>query len=98
MLFFLHISSTNPKLLSLYFYPQLSVFIRTADRSGLPLFIGTPVGGNQYMHRTATDDFMAIELDEGYPKLTISLGAEPHSIINSAYVADNKWHKIYVKR
>lgn len=77
---------------------QLSFYIRTTERSGLPLFLGTPVGGSNNIHRTLTDDFIAIELDEGYVRLTASLGGEPQSVVNSEFVSDDKWHKIHVKR
>ena len=77
---------------------QLSVFIRT-NTSGLPVFLGTPVGGSKHIPRTLTDDFMAIEVtDDGYVRLTTNLGAGAHSIMSDQRVDNYKWHKIHVKR
>lgn len=61
--------------------------------------MGTPVGGHQRMRRTTTDDYFALELDKGYVRLTINLGAGPHTMeYNKLYVADGVWTKITIER
>ncbi|XP_042212496.1 laminin subunit alpha-like isoform X1 [Homarus americanus] len=78
---------------------KLSVFVQTEEPSGLLLFMGTPVGGSQRMRRTTTDDFMALEMDRGFVRLTMDLGAGAHSIeYNKLYIADGVWSKITVER
>lgn len=78
---------------------QVSTFIKTDQPSGLILFMGTPVGGHQRMRRATTDDFLALELDGGYVRCTMNLGAGPHTVeYNKLYVADDVWTKITVER
>lgn len=77
----------------------MSTFIKTNQPSGLIFFMGTPVGGHKRMRRTTTDDFLALELDRGYVRLTMNLGAGPHTLeYNKLYVADDIWTKITVER
>uniref|UniRef100_A0A0P4VVW3 Laminin subunit alpha n=1 Tax=Scylla olivacea TaxID=85551 RepID=A0A0P4VVW3_SCYOL len=78
---------------------KVSTFIKTAQPSGLILFMGTPVGGHQRMRRATTDDFLALELDAGYVRLTMNLGAGAHTMeYNKLFVADNVWTKVTVER
>lgn len=78
---------------------QVTLFARTQDPNGLLLFLGTPTGGNQQMRHTTSDDFLALELDGGYVRLTMNLGAGPHSVeYNRLFVADGEWTKISVER
>lgn len=41
---------------------------------------------------------MAIEIDRGYPVLTMDLGSGPQRIPNERFVADNQWYKATVDR
>lgn len=41
---------------------------------------------------------MAIEIDQGYPVLTMDLGSGPQRITNDKYVADDTWYKATVNR
>ncbi|XP_050725715.1 laminin subunit alpha-like isoform X5 [Eriocheir sinensis] len=78
---------------------KVSTFIKTNQPSGLIFFMGTPVGGHQRMRRTTTDDFLALELDRGYVRLTMNLGAGPHTMeYNKLFVADDIWTKIAIER
>ena len=73
--------------------------MKTNEPDGMLLFLGTPTGGSSLMRRTTTDDFLALELDRGYVRLTMSLGADASSFENNkVYVADDVWHKITVDR
>lgn len=41
---------------------------------------------------------MAVEVERGYPVLTIDLGSGPQRITNDKYVVDNQWYKATVDR
>lgn len=41
---------------------------------------------------------MAIEIDRGYPVLTMDLGSGPQRVTNGKYVADDQWYKATVHR
>lgn len=78
---------------------QFSLYTRTEQPTGLLLFMGTPVGGHQLMRRTKTDDYMALEVVNGFTRLTMDLGSGPESIENrDVYIADGVWRKIAVER
>lgn len=48
--------------------------------------------------RNKRDDFMALEIENGYPILTIDLGDGPQKIISNKYVANGQWHQVIVER
>ncbi|XP_018008782.1 laminin subunit alpha [Hyalella azteca] len=78
---------------------KFSLYTRTEQPTGLLLFMGTPVGGHKLMRRTKTDDFMALEVVNGFARLTMDLGSGAESIENSeVYIADGVWRKISVER
>ena len=73
--------------------------MRTDQPSGLLLFIGTPVDGHKQMRRTTTDDFMALEVVNGFARLTMDLGSGADSIENrEVFLSDNVWRKVSVER
>lgn len=81
------------------YHPQVSMFVRTDEPSGLLMFMGTPVGGSKLMRRTKTDDFMALEMDSGFVRLTMDLGDGSHSIENNKLrIDDGVWREIRVDR
>jgi laminin alpha 3/5 len=69
---------------------KVSFFFRTAD-DGLIFYLGNEPGRKE-------EDFMTVEVDRGYPVLTIDLGSGPQRIMNDKYVADNQWYKATVDR
>lgn len=75
---------------------QVSAFFRTSQPNGFLLYLGNEnkTGGK----RNKREDFMAVEIENGYPILTIDLGNGPQKIISETYVADDKWHQIIVER
>lgn len=44
------------------------------------------------------DDFMALEIENGYPVLKLDTGNGIQRIINNRYVADDKWYQAVVDR
>lgn len=76
------------------------MFVQTENPSGLILFMGTPVGGSQRMRRTTSDDFMALEVDQGHVRLTVNLGNINSQSIeySKLYIADGVWTKISIER
>ncbi|XP_064094479.1 laminin subunit alpha-like isoform X2 [Macrobrachium nipponense] len=78
---------------------KVSFYVQTTEPTGLLVFMGTPVGGSQRMRRSLSDDFMALELDQGFLHLTMDLGAGAHTIeYNDLYIADGVWTQIIVER
>lgn len=51
------------------------------------------------MRRTKTDDFMALEMDSGFVRLTMDLGDGSYSIENNKLrIDDGIWREIRVDR
>lgn len=74
---------------------RISTYFRTAKPNGLLLYIGNePKEGA----RGKRDDFMAIEIENGYPVLVIDLGDGPERIISNRKVDDDKWYEAIVER
>nr|CAD7256718.1 unnamed protein product [Timema shepardi] len=70
---------------------KVSVYFRTPELNGFLLYLGNEVGTSKRVKRAKSDDFMAVEIENGYPKLTIDLGSEPATIISDKFVSDNVW-------
>ncbi|XP_076046327.1 laminin subunit alpha isoform X4 [Oratosquilla oratoria] len=78
---------------------KMSLFVNTRESNGFLMFLGSPVGTHQKIRRASTDDFMALELDNGYARLTVDLGDGPESIENNkVYISDGQWKKISIDR
>ena len=56
---------------------KLSLFFRTADPNGFLAYLGNEVGTSKKLRRVSTDDFMALEINNGYLSLTTDLGSGP---------------------
>lgn len=41
---------------------------------------------------------MALEIENGYPVLTVELGNGPERIINQKYVAEEIWYQFIIER
>ena len=79
---------TPENLQSQAFNTKVSTYFRTDKRNGFLMYLGNePKPGA----RAKRDDFMAIEIENGYPVLTIDVGDGPERIINTKLVSDNKW-------
>lgn len=77
------------------FNTKISTYFKTDKPNGFLLYLGNePKPGS----RTKRDDFMAIEIENGYPVLLIDVGDGPERIINSKLVDDNKWYEAIIER
>lgn len=77
------------------FNTKISTFFRTSNPNGLLLYLGNePKPGV----RGKRDDFMAIEIENGYPVLLVDVGDGPERIINGKLVDDNRWYEAIVER
>lgn len=77
---------------------QFSLYFRTAELNGFLAYLGNEVGTSKKLRRTRSDDFMTLEVRNGYLTLTTDLGSGPQPIMNDRYVADNVWYQAIVQR
>ncbi|VDM41094.1 unnamed protein product [Toxocara canis] len=75
-------------------YTSVEFFFRTTLRNGLLLFFGNEQGGAG-TRAIPTDDYVAVELEGGHPRLVVDLGAGPLVITDAA---DGNWRKISLER
>lgn len=86
---------TPENLQSQTFNTRISTFFKTENPNGLLLYLGNePKPGA----REKRDDFMAIEIENGYPVLLVDVGDGPERIINNKLVDDGKWYEAIVER
>nr|AAA28662.1 laminin A chain [Drosophila melanogaster] len=72
---------------------NLSTYFRTTEPSGFLLYLG-----NDNKTAQKNNDFVAVEIVNGYPILTIDLGNGPERITSDKYVADGRWYQAVVDR
>jgi laminin alpha 3/5 len=77
---------------------QFSLYFRTADTNGFLAYLGNEVGTSKKLRRTRSDDFMTLEIRNGYLTLTTDLGSGPQSVTNDRLVSDNVWYQAVVQR
>ncbi|XP_053667229.1 laminin subunit alpha [Anopheles marshallii] len=75
---------------------NVSVFFRTDKPEGFLLYLGNEVKPDS--KKSSRDDYMALEIENGYPVLSIDLGNDPEKVISPKYVADDKWYQAIVER
>lgn len=75
---------------------RVSAYFKTEKPNGFLLYLGNE--NKRDAKRGKQDDFMALEIENGYPILTINLGDEPAKIISNKNVANGKWHQAIVER
>ncbi|XP_048488928.1 laminin subunit alpha [Plutella xylostella] len=81
---------------------RVSAFFRTNSRrspaadSGLILYLGNP--RDTTLRRTKTDDYMVVDIQNGYPVLQMDIGDGPAKVISDKFVADDKWYQLIVDR
>lgn len=88
-------SSTTSKKMSMYFR-------RTSDNlDGLLMYLGN-LDNNQEQDGKAqgqqNNDFMALQLVRGYPRLTIDLGNGNEEISVDKYIEKDKWYQAVIER
>lgn len=77
---------------------QFSLYFRTGELNGFLAYLGNEVGTSKKLRRTRSDDFMTLEVRNGYLTLTTDLGSGPQPIVNDRFVADNVWYQAVVQR
>ncbi|XP_058121122.1 laminin subunit alpha [Anopheles ziemanni] len=75
---------------------NVSMFFRTDKPEGFLLFLGNDKEPNA--KKSSRDDYMALEIENGYPVLSIDLGNDPEKVISPKYVADDRWYQAIVER
>lgn len=73
---------------------KTSAYFRTNESNGFLMYLGNE---NQ-RDRPHGSDYMALQIENGYPILTIDLGNGPDKIIGKKNVANGKWHQAIVER
>lgn len=77
------------------FNTRISTYFRTNHSNGFLMYLGNEQKPGSKVKR---DDFMAVEIENGYPVLTIDVGDGPQRINNGKLVDDNKWYELIVDR
>lgn len=80
---------------------KASAFFKTEKPNGFLMYLGnhnrTAAAGTTPANKE-NEDFMALEIVNGYPILTIDVGNGPERITNEKYVADGNWYQAVVDR
>lgn len=74
----------------------VSAYFKTNKPEGFLLYLGNEVKPDA--KKSSRDDYMALEIENGYPVLSIDLGNDPEKVINPKYVADDKWYQAIIDR
>ncbi|XP_065337904.1 laminin subunit alpha [Cloeon dipterum] len=77
---------------------KISTYLKTSKTNGFVLYLGNAVGTKNLVKRAITDDFLALEIENGYPVLTIDLGSGPQRIVSDKNIADDTWYQIIIDR
>ena len=89
----------NPESMSqLATSTPVSVYFKTDKQNGFLLYLGNELGTHRKIRRVRSDDFLALEIENGYPVLVIDLGSGPERINSDKFVADNTWYQAVVER
>lgn len=85
-----------PENLAVLSNTQVSAYLKTDRPNGFVFYLGNEAkhGGRPGKN----EDFMELELENGYPVLNVDLGNGPEKIIGKKYVADDKWYQVIVDR
>ncbi|EYC06964.1 hypothetical protein Y032_0073g800 [Ancylostoma ceylanicum] len=78
-------------------HTDISFHFRTDKDHGIPLFFGNEEG-SAGTRAVPTDDYIAVEIEYGRPKITINLGEKPLVIVLDTRVSDNQWRQLNVER
>ncbi|XP_055329207.1 laminin subunit alpha-like [Paramacrobiotus metropolitanus] len=83
-------------------YTHASLFFKTVERDGLLFYLGNEMGTSRRVKRDftfVTDDYMALQIMEGFVELVYDLGSGAATIrVDDRYVADNQWYQAIVER
>lgn len=75
---------------------RVSAYIKTDKPNGFIMYLGNE--NKTGTRRNKRDSFMALEIENGYPILTVDLGNGPQKIISNKHVANGQWHQVIVER
>jgi laminin alpha 3/5 len=50
------------------------------------------------MCRVRSDDLLALQIENGYPVLTIDVGSGAQKIISDKFVSDDVWYQAIIER
>lgn len=76
-------------------HSKVSAYVRTDKPNGFLLYLGNE---NKTGAQGKRADFMALEVENGYPILTVDLGNGPEKIISNKNIANGQWHQVVVER
>lgn len=80
---------------------KASAYFKTEKPNGFLMYLGnhnrTSSAGSTPANKD-NEDFMAVEIVNGYPILTMDVGNGPERITNEKYVADGNWYQAIVDR
>ncbi|XP_046389625.1 laminin subunit alpha [Ischnura elegans] len=77
---------------------RVSTYFKTDKPNGFVLYLGNEIDTKKRLRRVVSDDFMALEIENGYPILKIDLGSGAQSIASDKYVADDVWYQAIIER
>ena len=77
---------------------KVSLYFKTNKPNGFLLYLGNEEGAHRKMRRVRSDDFLALQIENGYPILTIDLGSGAQKIISDKFVSDDVWYQAIVER
>ncbi|KAK9499521.1 hypothetical protein O3M35_002544 [Rhynocoris fuscipes] len=76
-----------------------SLYFNTTDPNGLLFFLGNEKKVERRSRRSFnTNDFMALEVQNGLLKFTVDLGSGASSIISDKFVSDGHWYQTIAER
>ncbi|CAJ0584396.1 unnamed protein product, partial [Mesorhabditis spiculigera] len=78
-------------------YSDISFNFRTTQPHGIPLFFGNEEGSSG-TRAVPTDDYIAVEIEHGRPKVSMNLGDEPVVVLLDTPVTDGQWRRLHIER
>jgi laminin alpha 3/5 len=76
-------------------YSKLSLYFKTNQENGFLAYVGPDASS---FGQLQTDDYMALEIIEGFVNFKFNLGTGVGVIVNNKNVADDQWHEVIAER
>jgi laminin alpha 3/5 len=77
---------------------KVSLYFKTNKPNGFLLYLGNEEGTHRKLRRVRSDDFLALQIENGYPVLAIDLGSGVQKIISDKFVSDDVWYQAVIER
>lgn len=78
---------------------RFSTYFRTEKPNGFVVYLGNEdQPAEDPSAKPKQKDFMALEIENGYPVLSVDLGYGPERVVSDKYVADGEWRQAIVDR